>query len=286
MHLSAKSEKFEEAAKLRDQITALIAIGSSQTTFSRQEEIEGLKQLLKLKRLPLRIEAFDISNITGKEACGSMVSFYRGLADKNNYRRFKIKTVEGIDDYKMMSEVVRRHECCEELALYFYRVDEPETERPVERTIEAIRAVGSIQFADNYGGCMSVRKKWLEAVNGYEADLKWRGYSAVDQDVARRLKALGLHIQWHPTKFLYHGYHPGCHKPDSGSLERTYIQTRIFQSRARALQTLPDKGLDPARKPANSLSTTVGRDRHWLGRAVRRLLPYRLRRRLSSMLTE
>ena len=185
-----------------------------------------------------------------------------------------------------LADVVRRHERCEDLALYFYRVDEPQAERPVERTIEAIRAVGSIQFAENYGGCMSVRKKWLEAVNGYEEDPKWRGYSAVDQDVARRLKALGLHIQWHPNRFLYHGYHPGCHRPDPGSLERTYIQTRIYQGRAKALQTLPDKGLDPARKPTNSLTAVAGRERHWLGRAVRRVLPYTLRRRLSSMLTE
>lgn len=72
------------------------------------DELEDLKNLLKLKSLPERIEAFDISNISGKQATGSMVSFYKGQPDKNNYRRFRIKTVIGIDDYKMLAEVVRR----------------------------------------------------------------------------------------------------------------------------------------------------------------------------------
>jgi len=108
MDLKSKAQKFEEAAKIRDQINALSAIGSSQVGVSSHFELEDLKNLLKLKRLPVRIEAFDISDIQGKEATGSMVSFYRAVADKNNYRRFRIKTVQTIDDYKMLSEVVRR----------------------------------------------------------------------------------------------------------------------------------------------------------------------------------
>jgi excinuclease ABC subunit C len=56
----------------------------------------------------LRIEGFDISNISGQEATGSMVSFYKGVPDKSQYRRFRIKTVTRTDDYAMMREVVRR----------------------------------------------------------------------------------------------------------------------------------------------------------------------------------
>jgi len=59
-------------------------------------------------RSPVRIECFDISNIMGQQSVGSMVSFVNGKPDKNNYRRFRIKTVEGIDDMKMIAEVVRR----------------------------------------------------------------------------------------------------------------------------------------------------------------------------------
>jgi len=108
MQAAAKEKRFEEAAKIRDQINALSAIGKNTSHISAQGTLEDLKNLLKLDKLPARIEAFDISNIFGKEACGSMVSFHKGLADKNNYRRFRIKTVLGIDDYKMLREVIHR----------------------------------------------------------------------------------------------------------------------------------------------------------------------------------
>lgn len=108
MLLESGKQEFEEAAKIRDQIEALSVMSQGQGHYSRKEELEGLKDLLQIKKLPERIEAFDISNIYGKEATGSMVSFYRGLPDKNNYRKFRIKTVETIDDYKMLAEVIRR----------------------------------------------------------------------------------------------------------------------------------------------------------------------------------
>ncbi len=108
MKKASGNKEFEEAAKIRDQINALGAVASTPAISPGINELEELRGLLKLNKLPLRIEAFDISNISGQEACGSMVSFYRGSADKNNYRRFRIKTVEGIDDYKMLAEVVRR----------------------------------------------------------------------------------------------------------------------------------------------------------------------------------
>lgn len=100
--------KFEEAAGIRDKIKALSAISQNQAGGSGQGELYDLKGLLGLDKLPERIEAFDISNISGKEACGSMVSFYRGRADKDSYRRFRIKTVSGVNDYAMLREVVRR----------------------------------------------------------------------------------------------------------------------------------------------------------------------------------
>jgi excinuclease ABC subunit C len=108
MNLRAKQQEFEEAARIRDQINALTAIGPSNVTAGSQSELEALKNLLRLTKIPERIEAFDISNIYGKEATGSMASFYRGIPDKDNYRRFRIKTVEAIDDYKMLSEVLKR----------------------------------------------------------------------------------------------------------------------------------------------------------------------------------
>jgi excinuclease ABC subunit C len=104
----SKQQKYEAAAEVRDQIAALGALGESHAGSGNQEELEDLRRLLHLSKLPQRIEAFDISNIRGEAATGSMVSFYRGNPDKNNYRKFRIKTVTRIDDYGMIAEVVRR----------------------------------------------------------------------------------------------------------------------------------------------------------------------------------
>ena len=70
--------------------------------------IESLQQLLDLRRPPGRIECFDISNIGGRHAVGSLVAFTDAAADKARYRRFRIKTVEGSDDFAMLREVLGR----------------------------------------------------------------------------------------------------------------------------------------------------------------------------------
>jgi excinuclease ABC subunit C len=67
-----------------------------------------VKDTLHLKYIPTRIEGYDISNIQGKFAVGSMVVFTNGKKDKNEYRRFKIKLVEGPNDYGMLYEVLSR----------------------------------------------------------------------------------------------------------------------------------------------------------------------------------
>ncbi|HEX7628367.1 MAG TPA: helix-hairpin-helix domain-containing protein, partial [Candidatus Methanoperedens sp.] len=72
------------------------------------DALTGIKDVLSLPGVPSLIEAFDISNISGTNATGSLVSFENGIPDKKNYRRFKIKTIEGADDYAMIGEVVRR----------------------------------------------------------------------------------------------------------------------------------------------------------------------------------
>ena len=69
---------------------------------------ERLKTLLGLKKYPKRMECYDISNISGVDKVGSMVVFIDGEADRNSYRRFKIKTVEGANDYASHQEMMRR----------------------------------------------------------------------------------------------------------------------------------------------------------------------------------
>jgi len=96
----AKIKKFEEAIKLREKIKAWGLI-------SKQSRLP-IWEALGLKRQPYRIEAFDISNIGASQAVGSMVIFLGGKPHKSGYRRFRIKAVEGIDDYKMLREVLNR----------------------------------------------------------------------------------------------------------------------------------------------------------------------------------
>lgn len=69
---------------------------------------EELQDRLQMPLKPCRIEGYDISNIRGNHAVGSMVVFENGLPQTNLYRRFKIGSIEGIDDYAMMKEILRR----------------------------------------------------------------------------------------------------------------------------------------------------------------------------------
>ncbi|MBF0522119.1 MAG: excinuclease ABC subunit UvrC [Candidatus Omnitrophica bacterium] len=104
----AQNKDYEQAAKTRDQLRAIGALYSGTKDANYFKEVEQLERALSLPRPPERIEAFDISTIYGQQSVGSMVSFLNGRPDKNNYRRFRIKTVTGIDDFQMIAEVVRR----------------------------------------------------------------------------------------------------------------------------------------------------------------------------------
>lgn len=78
------------------------------TFFGDTEKLQDLKNKLKMQELPQVIECFDISHISGTAMVASMVQFRNALPDKTNYRKYKIRTVEGIDDFMAIGEVVRR----------------------------------------------------------------------------------------------------------------------------------------------------------------------------------
>ena len=112
MKEAADNLNFEAAAKLRDQIWALEKTIINQLVISSDSEVSlgivELQEILDLPREPMRIEAFDISNLMGTDPTGSLVLFVNGQPMKNGYRRFKIRTVEGANDVAMMGEVVER----------------------------------------------------------------------------------------------------------------------------------------------------------------------------------
>lgn len=72
------------------------------------EALESIVEKLELDSIPERIEAYDISNIQGVDSVGSMVVFENGKAKNSDYRRFKIKTIDGPNDYKSMEEILQR----------------------------------------------------------------------------------------------------------------------------------------------------------------------------------
>ena len=111
--------QFERAAIYRDQIKALESLGR-RGEFGEFPEVsigpivdpkDGLMELmerLSLLEMPRTIEGVDIASIAGQECVGALVKFIDGIPFKPGYRRFRIKTVKGIDDYAMIAEVVAR----------------------------------------------------------------------------------------------------------------------------------------------------------------------------------
>jgi excinuclease ABC subunit C len=119
MKKAAAAQDFEKAAGLRDMLRDLKTTTRRTEKFERipytlpghvqkPSDLVELATALGLASPPQRIEAFDISNISGTFAVASMVSFKNGRPDRANYRRFKIKTVTGQDDFASMAEVIRR----------------------------------------------------------------------------------------------------------------------------------------------------------------------------------
>ncbi|HUW84124.1 MAG TPA: excinuclease ABC subunit UvrC [Phycisphaerae bacterium] len=113
--------RFEDAAALRDRVKAIESLSLSGDVGEHVQPeafhidpslgLEKLGQLLGVDSPPRIIEGVDIANLQGGESCGSLVCFIDGLPFKKGYRRYKIKTVEGVDDYAMIAEVVSRRYC-------------------------------------------------------------------------------------------------------------------------------------------------------------------------------
>ena len=117
MRKAAADRDYEKAASLRDLLDALKRTTEKARRFLRENPLPrrdeagaltSLAAALGLERPPATAECFDISHISGTLAVASMVRFVDGQADKSGYRRFKIKSFEGNDDFRSMQEVVGR----------------------------------------------------------------------------------------------------------------------------------------------------------------------------------
>jgi excinuclease ABC subunit C len=116
MAAAAEKQNFEQAAELRDIVFALEKTLAKTRKFERDhpvvaaddESLAELGRALSLSPAPRTMECFDISHISGTYCVASMVHFADGRPDKNNYRRFQIKSFIGNDDFRAMEEVVGR----------------------------------------------------------------------------------------------------------------------------------------------------------------------------------
>jgi excinuclease ABC subunit C len=118
MRVAADEKRYETAAELRDQIHHLSVLdqrGNVETHLQPElfavdprQGVMALKKVFKLEKIPRVIEGIDIAHLGGSDVVASLVRFIDGLPFKPGYRRYKIKSVSGIDDFACMAEIVSR----------------------------------------------------------------------------------------------------------------------------------------------------------------------------------
>lgn len=122
-----------------------------------QEVLCRLKNVLGLDRIPKRIEAYDISNISGVYSVGSMVVFENGNPKKSDYRRFKIRSTTTPDDYKSMEEVIRRR--------FLRGLKEKEIAKDSQLDLEGFSALPDLIMLDGGKGQVNASLEVLRELN-------------------------------------------------------------------------------------------------------------------------
>jgi glycosyltransferase involved in cell wall biosynthesis len=155
--------------------------------------------------------------------------------------------------FNFLEAVLHEHERNDRLVMYFFRPEEPEPDilpsrlSPID--MESLQKASILRNPSNYGGCLTVRKKWLMRVNGYEQFPCFAGNVFMGgRDLYTRFKNLGLDIKWHPSIMLYHPWHPTSYSPFDHDPEKgTYnsqAQREVIRRRELSLDTLPYQGID------------------------------------------
>ena len=140
-----------------------------------------------------------------------------------------------------LNKVFFEHEKNNELAMYIYRANEIDKPKNNEiRSMDYYKKISKVNNPVNYGGCLTVRKKWLLKIDGYDLhNIFSSGFHANGRDVYVRLKNIGLSIKWHPLLRLYHPWH----KNTLVSAPTYKIQNKIIDYRDKNLIFLPFLGL-------------------------------------------
>jgi len=214
MHKAAEKMDFENAAELRNMVADLRSTtrpirrftrGSLPSTIDPMADVQSLADALHLSNAPRVMECFDISNISTTHVVASMVCFRDGVPDKDCYRRYRVRTVEGQDDFASMAEVVRRRysrvlletrrtnadaaefsqenaaDALERIARHPERIEANSREPEVEPKASA---TGLLDSARSDGSFVAVRLPDLIIVDGGKGQLS---------AACRELQRLGLH---------------------------------------------------------------------------------------------
>ena len=198
MRKAAGKTDFEKAAELRNMIddlrnttkpTRRFTRGSLPSTIDPTADVRALADALQLTRPPVIMECFDISNISTTHVVASMVCFRDGVPDKDCYRRYRVRTVEGQDDFASMAEVVRRR--YSRVLLEAREANPDAAEFSQEEAVEGLHRLNSgasVSLANNAnsqaGGVRHIRLPDLIIVDGGKGQLS---------SACRELQRLGLH---------------------------------------------------------------------------------------------
>src|SRR5438270_5025893 len=201
MHKAAEKLDFEKAADLRNMLEDLRRTTKPTRRFTRHSlpssidpvsDVQALADALQLPHLPVVMECFDISNISTTHVVASMVCFRNGVPDKDNYRRYRVRTVEGQDDFASMAEVVRRRysrillearEANPDVVEYSQEETTDGLRRLEKQTPNAERPMSNVQMEEKKSPA-PVRLPDLIIVDGGKGQLSM---------ACRELQRLGLH---------------------------------------------------------------------------------------------
>ncbi len=203
MQTASSEHRFEDAAALRDMMLLLHRAVKERALVRKTNKMRaadataGIKELgeqLGLKKPPRVIECFDVSNISGTYAVASMVAAVAGVPTPQRYRRFRIKTVEGSDDPRMMAEAVRRR---------YARLKKEQRALPnlvvVDGGITQVRA--AFQALEEIGvnlPIIGIAKQFEELVRDDKPTLR------LPKDSAARSVITGLRDEAHRFAIAYH----------------------------------------------------------------------------------
>ncbi len=173
----------------------------------------------------------------------SSYCFNRGIVEARG-ELIVIPDADVIAEPGFLQSVWEDHTASDRLVTYYHRYNEPEDQRADRVDLDHLRGVCELTNPSNHGACVSVRRKWLVEINGYEqSPIFATGFHANDKDIYARLCSLGLMVRWNPDVKLFHPWHEM-----TGEVTPHYKpQLDVINWRGRTLSTLPFQGLAPSR---------------------------------------